>query len=190
MSRLLLPSILCLGQILTGGRQCTESQGPNILSTTSAVVICYWETWAGSRSGSGKFEVSNIDPNLCTHLNYAFFGVSQDGGIKSSDSSIDDDLGYISQAVGLKSKNPSLKVLASVGGWGEGSEIFSQMARDTDKRKNFVNSALELLSTHGFDGLDVDWEYPNQRGGIAEDRSNFVTLLRELKEAYVVYHSI
>jgi len=147
------------------------------------IVNCYWGTWANYRSGNGKFDVSNIDAGLCTHLSYSFFGINDNGEIQSLDTWLDYDLGFISQAVGLKNQNSNLKVLAVVGGWNEGSTKYSSMSGDWYKRQNFINSALNLLRNHGFDGLDLDWEYPNQRGGNWDDRSNFVTLLRELKEA-------
>ncbi|KAH8300035.1 hypothetical protein KR044_008773 [Drosophila immigrans] len=168
---LVLLAILSLGQIITAER----------------IVNCYWGTWANYRSGNGKFDVSNIDANLCTHLSYSFFGINDNGDIKSLDTWLDYDLGFINQAVGLKHQNPNLKVLAVVGGWNEGSIKYSSMAGDWNKRQNFINSALNLLRANGFDGLDLDWEYPNQRGGNWNDRSNFVTLLRELKEAFAPY---
>lgn len=31
-------------------------------------------------------------------------------------------------------------------------------------------------------GIDIDWEYPAQRGGVAADKANFVLLLQQLKE--------
>ena len=45
-----------------------------------------------------------------------------------------------------------------------------QMANDPDKRAFFVQSAVQFVKEHGFDGFDLDWEYPGQRGGAPTDR--------------------
>ena len=44
------------------------------------------------------------------------------------------------------------------------------MASTPGSRAVFVQSAVDFLLKHAFDGLDMDWEYPANRGGIAEDR--------------------
>jgi len=62
--------------------------------------------------------------------------------------------------VGLKRVNPQLKVLISVGGWVEGSRKFSQMASSAFVCQEFIRSVVNCLDAHGFDGLDLDWEYP------------------------------
>ncbi len=65
------------------------------------------------------------------------------------------------------------------------------MAKDPVKRKKFVNSAVALLKEHDFDGLDVDWEYPSNRGGDKTiDKVNFIALLTELKEAFEPHGSL
>ena len=33
-------------------------------------VVCYYSSWAFYRTGYGKFDIDNIDPHVCTHLNY------------------------------------------------------------------------------------------------------------------------
>lgn len=91
-------------------------------------------------------------------------------------------LGFIQKAVGLKNINPKLKVIASVGGWNEGSIKYSKMAASPSKRSVFVNSVFDFLVQHGFDGFDLDWEYPTERDGSPADRKNFVTLLMELRQ--------
>ncbi|KAG8175070.1 hypothetical protein JTE90_006942 [Oedothorax gibbosus] len=81
----------------------------------------------------------------------------------------------------LKLKNPKLKTLLAIGGWSAGSEPFSRMASDVGNRTRFVESVAPFLQNYGFDGLDLDWEYPGSNGGNPEDKQNFVILLQELK---------
>lgn len=63
------------------------------------------------------------------------------------------------------------------------------MAASPQLRQNFIKSAIEAVREYDFDGLDMDWEYPNGRDtvyGVA-DRENFIQLLKELREALDVY---
>lgn len=56
------------------------------------------------------------------------------------------------------------------------------MAYKEESRKSFADSVLRFLVYYGFDGLDMDWEYPTARGGIAADGENFIALLKIIKE--------
>ena len=80
--------------------------------------------------------------------------------------------GAYAKALSLKQHNPSLKVMIAIGGWNEGAKKYSDMAIDSKKRKVFVASVVEFLIKHGFDGLDLDWEYPGdtERGGRGADK--------------------
>ena len=37
---------------------------------------------------------------------------------------------------------------------------FSELAASSDHQKTFANSLLSLMDKYGFDGVDIDWEYP------------------------------
>jgi hypothetical protein len=42
------------------------------------------------------------------------------------------------------------------------------------------------MDTYGFDGVDIDWEYPgaDDRGGVSADTENYVTLTKEMRAAF------
>lgn len=48
-------------------------------------VVCYFANWAVYRKGTAKFGATNINPYLCTHLIYAFGGLSKEDTIQPFD---------------------------------------------------------------------------------------------------------
>lgn len=62
---------------------------------------------------------------------------------------------------------------------------FSKLAASTSSQKSFFASLLIFMSTFGFDGVDLDWEYPvaPERGGNSADFANYVSFLKNLKAA-------
>lgn len=43
---------------------------------SSTRLVCYYTNWSQSRPGLGRFLPTDIDPNLCTHLIYAFADIN------------------------------------------------------------------------------------------------------------------
>ncbi|WP_435156894.1 glycoside hydrolase family 18 protein [Haladaptatus sp. DFWS20] len=63
-------------------------------------------------------------------------------------------------------------------GWYSGR--FSDAALTAERRERFARTAIELVRTYNFDGIDIDWEYPD--GTIREsDPHNLVLLLSEIR---------
>lgn len=81
----------------------------------------------------------------------------------------------------LKNQKPEIKTIVAIGGWtdSQGSSKYSDLVASSANRQNFITHVITFIKEYNFDGLDLDWEYPG-----AEDKSNFVLFVQELKEAF------
>jgi chitinase len=57
----------------------------NAIPSDGKRVVCYFANWAVYRKGTAKFSGTNINPYLCTHLIYAFGGLSKEDTIQPFD---------------------------------------------------------------------------------------------------------
>ncbi|MEN7548190.1 glycosyl hydrolase family 18 protein [Rapidithrix thailandica] len=79
-----------------------------------------------------------------------------------------------------------VKIMASIGGWSM-CKHFPEMARDAAKKQRFLDDCVKLINM-GFDGIDLDWEYPNSAGMNIEnygqdDYANFLQLVKDIRQA-------
>ncbi|WP_339131574.1 glycoside hydrolase family 18 chitinase [Streptomyces sp. f51] len=152
--------------------------------TGKAVKLGYFTEWGiYGRNYNVKNLVTSGSAAKITHINYAFGNVTN-GQCAIGDSYADYDKaftadqsvsgvadtwdqplrGNFNQLRELKAKYPNLKVLWSFGGW-TWSGGFAQAAANPAA---FADSCYNLVKdprwADVFDGIDIDWEYPNACG--------------------------
>lgn len=83
----------------------------------------------------------------------------------------------------IRAIHPGIRLILSVGGWA--ADGFSQAAQTKEGRRKLAESLIRLTEEYGFDGIDIDWEYPClDKAGIhaaPEDKENFTLLLGEIR---------
>ena len=80
--------------------------------------------------------------------------------------------------------NAGGQIFPSLGGWTL-SDAFPAMAASASSRANFASQCVDLIKEYGFDGIDIDWEYPGyeEHSGTAADKENFNLLLDDVRAA-------
>lgn len=92
----------------------------------------------------------------------------------------------IQHLVELKKRNPALKIILSIGGWGGCAACSEVFSTDTG-RNEFSHSVKQLNEYFKTDGIDIDWEYPAIEGYpghqyMSSDKQNFTALIQSLRK--------
>uniref|UniRef100_A0A8W7P2Z7 GH18 domain-containing protein n=1 Tax=Anopheles coluzzii TaxID=1518534 RepID=A0A8W7P2Z7_ANOCL len=140
---------------------------------TSKPVFGFYGGWATYRSGKGRCTVEDLNPDLCTHLIYAFVEPKDDGTLIRKD---DNEKNAMENFNDLRKRNPRLKTLVSFGGANCDKSVYAKVAADSILRKSFAVNVRGFCIQYGFNGADIDWEFPES----SSDHSNFVLLLSAL----------
>ncbi|MEV7149728.1 glycoside hydrolase family 18 protein [Streptomyces sp. NPDC093084] len=169
-------------------------------------VVGYFTEWG---IYDRKYLVKNVETSgsaaKLTHINYAFGNVTG-GKCAMGDSYAATDRAYtaaesvdgvadtwdqplrgnFNQLLKLKKKHPNLKILWSFGGW-TWSSGFGEAARNPAA---FAQSCYDLVKNSKwagvFDGIDIDWEYPNACGNTCDTsgRDAFRNLMAALRSKF------
>ncbi|CAG8960671.1 hypothetical protein HYFRA_00013439, partial [Hymenoscyphus fraxineus] len=154
-------------------------------SSATQRTIGYYEGWNLERTCQ-TMEPEDIPIGGYTHLNFAFLFIDPDTYTVTPMEPSQEAL--YSRVVALKKKKSTLEVWISIGGWsfndpGRTQTTFGRLAASTSLQSTFFASLLKFLDTYGFDGVDLDWEYPgaDDRGGTDADYKNYVSFLANLR---------
>ncbi|KAJ7188715.1 glycoside hydrolase [Mycena filopes] len=161
----------------TLSRKAAQKLG-EVTAAATFIAAAYYPDWSAD-----AFPPENLDYSRFDILNYAF-------AVPNSSSTLTWDDG--SQAIlkrlvaSAKKSGAGTKIVLSVGGWG-GSTWFHQAAGSAATRATFVGALTSAVTTFGLDGIDIDWEYPNQTGAGnpfgSADAANLLSLLTSLRTA-------
>lgn len=127
-------------------------------------------------------DINEIDANKLTHINYAFVNCIDSMAVLSNLKTDTTNFRLLNQ---LKKVNPDLQILISIGGW-TWSKNFSDAALTPSSRALFARTSVDIIRQYKLDGVDIDWEYPGQRGDNnkfrPEDKQNFTLMFVELRK--------
>jgi len=114
-----------------------------------------------------KFRMTNV-------VVYAFFGVNNSGTLTvNSPTTLNDVL--------IKARANNAKVFVGINdGSGDGKTNFKNMAATAAGRNTFVKDVMNKVRQYGFDGVDMDWEFPSTSDGTD---ATFTAMMKELSDS-------
>lgn len=148
---------------------------PLIFLITLNLFISEAQAWikAAYYDSSSNLPVSSVNSALFTHLFYAFAGINSSTYHLSFPFSNESSVSTFTTT--LKSKNPSVITVLSIGLAYGNYSIFSLMASQPSYRESFIGSSIETARLYGFGGLELCWLWPNT----SFDMKNIGVLLDE-----------
>ena len=133
------------------------------------VAVGYYYFWSRY-----SYPYNSIEYNNLTHIAHAFVVPQSDGRLALESGASWQDFLY-PQMIQAAHQH-GVKVVVSVGGWGN-SAGFSPMVANPTARANFAHNLKNFCMSNGYDGVDIDWEYPT-----SSDRANVTALLEQLHD--------
>jgi chitinase len=160
-------------------RNHTASRRTLLVAFTSAVAIlagpCAWCAGPGDRSSDKVFvgylygQPGDVNFGLYTHLCHAFLVADGDGSLRKSRNVPNRELTSQAHKAGVQ-------VLVSLGGWGWDRQ-FASIVSGTESEERYVKSVIAMVDDNDYDGIDLDWEYPDTKQEVV----GFERLTRRLR---------
>lgn len=185
-----------------------------VQSVEDRIIGAYYESWSQFTpgiNGRKSFTLQTIETSLITDLYIAFanFGFltkeiaganhGLTGNFSIQPLYANDTTKLYPELLELKKRSEGkLRLFLSIGGGQFNNPkdpmdvgnytytLFSRMVSTASGRREFIQSAINYAHRYGFDGIDIDWEYPGvaSRGGEEKDFENFIEFLKECMESF------
>jgi len=155
-----IPVALIVMMVCAGGLDglCADSE--------DFLVLGYYPAWVKE-----SFPAEKVNFDILTHVIHAFAWPEADGSIAVWE-------GFHYPGLVEATHRAGRKISVAFGGWGN-CEGFPPVAADPALRKTFIKNAVEFCEQYGYDGIDLDWEFPAN----PEERDNLTILVDELRDA-------
>ena len=181
-------------------------------------VVGYFPNYAINLEAHKYFDITQLQWDKLTHVQYAF-AVADSTTLelvpsdpendveskfegrefyhKGQKIEMDDSLGYYGQfnlMHTMKKMYPDVTVLVSTGGWAASQSLWLVTDNEANMIK-FADSAVEFIRKYGFDGIDIDFEFPSEtsqsgnpadftiseprRAGIGDRYTQFIKIMSE-----------
>jgi chitinase len=148
-------------------------------------IIGYLPSWK-RMVGNKTLQAADLPLDRLTCVHYAFYIPLPDGTIGPKDAAGDSVYLCKDPASGLipLAHRQGVDVVLSIGGWDD-SDLFPAVASTSATRALFAHSCCDAIRTSGFDGIDIDWEYPGypEHKGTPVDSRHFTLLLSALRDS-------
>ena len=147
-----------------GGDGASGAGGSESGTASGFRVVGYMPSWSG--------DVSTIQYDKLTHINYAFALPTPEGGLAPVENEP-----KLADLVASGHQN-GVKVLISIGGWNDGDDsAFHALAATEETRTAFADTVAAYVTSHDLDGADIDWEYPEDT--VASEYTDLMSKLAE-----------
>ncbi len=126
----------------------------------------YW-----SRTQTPPYSAAQIPFRKLTHINHAGLSFTGNGNLTVPD-------GFLEPELIAKAHASGVKVLLLLGG------DFTGLEKHPAALPKLVDNLQAFSAQHGYDGVDIDWEYP----ATELDQQTFFALMAALRTAFPAHH--
>ncbi len=201
--------------------QTVSATGENAFGVTlpgnyyNRKVVGYFPNYAINSESHKYFDITQLQWDKLTHVQYAFAMADantfelvpsdpendveskfegREFYHKGQKIEMDETLGYYGQfnlMHTMRKMYPDVTVLVSTGGWGASQTLWLVMDSEANMIK-FADSAVDFIRKYGFDGIDIDFEYPSEtsQSGNPNDFSISETRRKGIGDRYAQFIKI